>query len=83
VAILLCGMYAPRNMGADFTKAFDAIYPALAKEHGILLYPFFLEGVAGRPALNQADGIHPTAQGIAVIVENIYPSVLKLLKTVQ
>ncbi|MHA1189713.1 MAG: arylesterase, partial [Alphaproteobacteria bacterium] len=64
-AVLLAGMLAPRNLGADYTEAFDAIYRDLGKRREVLLFPFFLEGVAGVPVLNQADGIHPTAEGVA------------------
>jgi len=77
--VLLAGMRATRNLGAEYGQAFEAIYPRLAEKHGALLYPFFLEGVAGNRALNQADGIHPTAEGIAVVVRNILPSVEKLI----
>ena len=80
VAILLAGMEAPRNMGPEYVKAFNGIYPRLAEKHGVALYPFFLEGVATEPKLNQSDGIHPNAEGIDVIVERILPSVQTLLK---
>jgi acyl-CoA thioesterase-1 len=73
-AILLAGMLAPPNMGSEFTTRFNAIYPDLAKQHGVTLYPFFLDGVAGNPSLVQADGIHPTAEGVAIIVQRILPS---------
>ncbi len=73
-AVLLAGMLAPRNLGSEYGKAFDAIYPELARQHGVILYPFFLEGVAGDPGLTQPDGIHPTAAGITVIVERIMPA---------
>ena len=79
VRVLLAGMQAARNWGQDYADAFDAIYPAVAEEAGVLLYPFFLEGVALDPALNQADGIHPNAEGVAVMVENLTPWVLELL----
>lgn len=75
VAVLLAGMYAPRNYGRDFASKFDAIYPDLAKAHGVPLYPFFLDGVAGEARLNQPDGLHPTAEGIDVIVKRILPAV--------
>ena len=75
VAVLLCGMVAPPNYGADYSARFNAIYPELAKSFGVPLYPFFLEGVAADAKLNQADGLHPTAQGVDVIVKNILPSV--------
>lgn len=80
VPALLVGMRAPRNWGDDYADAFDAIYPALAEELNAPLYPFFLEGVALEPALNQADGIHPNADGVEVIVRNIKPAVLRLLE---
>ena len=76
-------MRAPRNMGADYIETFDGIYPYLAKHHGMLLYPFFLDGVIGVAKLNQSDGIHPTAQGIAVIVERILPTVERLIRRVR
>ena len=76
---LLAGMYAPPNLGAAYGKEFNAIYPRLAERHGALLYPFFLDGVAAEAALNQGDGIHPNAKGVAVIVDRILPSVEKLL----
>ena len=63
IAVLLCGMVAPPNYGADYSARFNAIYPDLAKEFGVPLYPFFLEGVAADARLNQADGLHPTAEG--------------------
>jgi len=77
--ILLAGMLAPRNLGEEYAAAFDSIYPELAAAHGLELYPFFLEGVATRPELNQGDGIHPTREGVAVIVEGILPHLTKLL----
>ncbi len=83
VAVLLAGMLAPRNLGPDYVRAFDAIYAALAEKHGVPRYPFFLEGVAGDSALNQPDGLHPNAEGVAVIVENIRPAVEALLDSVR
>ncbi len=77
--VLLAGMYAPPNLGREYGEAFDTIYPRLAEKHGVALYPFFLEGVATDPALNQHDGIHPNAAGVAVIVERIVPYVLAVL----
>lgn len=77
--ILLAGMLAPRNMGDDYAIAFDGMYPELARAHGLELYPFFLEGVATKPELNQGDGLHPTKEGIAVIVEGILPHLTKML----
>jgi acyl-CoA thioesterase-1 len=74
IAVLLCGMYAPPNYGSDYSARFNAIYPDLAKSFGVPLYPFFLEGVAGDTRLNQVDGLHPTAEGVDVIVKNILPT---------
>jgi acyl-CoA thioesterase-1 len=78
-AVLLAGMKAPRNMDDAYAEAFDSIYPDIAEEAGVPLYPFFLEGVAVDPALNQGDGIHPTAIGVARIVEGILPKVEALI----
>ena len=83
IPVLLAGMYAPRNLGEDFVKRFDAIYPELAKKHGLVLYPFFLDGIAGDRALNQADGLHPTADGVTVIVRTILPTVERFIATLQ
>ncbi len=77
--VLLTGMYAPPNFGADYVDRFNRIYPELAAEYAVTLYPFFLEGVAADPELNQADGIHPTREGVAVIVRNILPHVTELI----
>jgi acyl-CoA thioesterase I len=79
IPVMLAGMRAPPNMGADFQQRFDSIFPDLAREHGLILYPFFLDGVAGRRELNQNDGIHPTADGIKLIVERILPSVERFI----
>lgn len=79
VPTLLAGMYAPPNMGPDFGKAFNALFPELAAKHGVAFYPFFLDGVAAQRELNQADGFHPNAKGVDVIVERILPYVLKLI----
>ena len=83
VPILLAGMRAPRNLGAAYAAEFDAVFPQLAQAHGVIFYPFFLEGVAAVPGFNQADGIHPNAAGVGEIVERILPSVLKLLSSSQ
>ncbi len=77
--VLLAGMRAPPNLGDEYTARFDAIYGDLAAQEKVLLYPFFLEGVAADPALNQADGIHPNADGVARIVEKILPAVEALI----
>ena len=79
VRVMLAGMYAPPNWGRDYETAFNAIYPALAEKHDIPLYPFFLDGVAAQRDLNQADGIHPNAAGVAVIVERIAPPIARWL----
>jgi len=79
IPVLLAGMLAPPNLGRDFGAEFNAVFPGLAERHQILLYPFFLDGVAAVPELNQADGIHPNARGVAVVVERILPYVKKLL----
>jgi acyl-CoA thioesterase-1 len=79
IAVLLCGMVAPPNYGSDYAARFNAIYPDLAKSFGVPLYPFFLDGVAADAKLNQADGMHPTPEGVDVIVKNILPSVEALL----
>lgn len=78
-AVLLAGMEAPRNFGADYGAAFRAVYERLAAKHDVAFYPFFLEGVAMEPALNQADGIHPNAAGVAEIVRRILPHVVALV----
>jgi acyl-CoA thioesterase-1 len=82
IAVLLCGMVAPPNYGADYSARFNAIYPDLAKAFQVPLYPFFLEGVATEARLNQADGLHPTAEGIDLIVKNILPAVEAFLGTI-
>jgi acyl-CoA thioesterase-1 len=80
IAVMLCGMLSPPNYGRDFADRFNTIYPDLAKSFGVPLYPFFLDGVAADAKLNQADGIHPTPQGVDVIVKNIMPSVEAFLR---
>ena len=77
--VLMAGMVAPPNLGAEYGEIFNAIYPALAEKHGTAFYPFFLDGVAMDPALNQEDGIHPTAEGVAVIVSRMLPVVIGAL----
>lgn len=79
IPILLAGMKAPPNYGGDYGKIFNDIYPALATKHDVALYPFFLEGVVAQRDLNQADGIHPTAQGVKIIVDKITPFVADLI----
>lgn len=77
--VLLTGMLAPPNLGRDYADDFNAVYPRLAEKHDVLFYPFFLAGVAARPELNQDDGIHPNAKGVAAVVARILPYVLDLL----
>ena len=83
IPVLLAGMKAPRNLGSDYTARFDAIYPALASTHPVVFYPFFLEGVATDPHLNQGDGLHPNAAGVDVIVARILPQVEELIARAQ
>ena len=83
IAVMLCGMLAPPNYGQDYAARFNTIYPDLAKKFDVPLYPFFLAGVAADPKLNQADGIHPTAEGVDIIVANILPTVQAFLGTIR
>ncbi|MEF2553563.1 arylesterase [Aurantimonas sp. A2-1-M11] len=82
-AVLLAGMMAPPNMGADYAADFDGIYKRLADKYDVALYPFFLDGVAAEPALNQDDGMHPNAKGVAVIVARILPAVTEALDAIR
>ena len=81
--ILLVGMRAPRNYGPEYTEAFDRIFPELAAKHGLLLYPFFLDGIALDTKLNLDDGIHPNARGVDVIVDGILPRTEELIARVK
>jgi acyl-CoA thioesterase-1 len=83
IPVLLAGMRAPRNMGADYARDFDAIFPALAQTYGAVFYPFFLDGVATDDKLNQRDGIHPNAAGVDIIVARILPKVEELIARVR
>jgi acyl-CoA thioesterase-1 len=83
IAILLCGMRAAPNLGADYGQAFERIYPELAAKYGVLLYPFFLDGVATDLSLTQHDGMHPNAAGVDVIVGRILPKVQDLIASVR
>jgi len=83
IAVMLCGMLAPPNYGAEYAARFNSIYPDLAKKFDVRLYPFFLDGVAADAKLNQADGIHPTAAGVDIIVGNIMPTVEAFLGTIS
>ncbi len=79
IRVMLAGMYAPPNWGKDYEKSFRSIYPDLARKHGVALYPFFLDGVAAEPKLNQPDGIHPNEAGVAVLVDRMGPVVFRWL----
>ena len=83
VEILLAGMHTPQSYGPEYANAFAQMYPDLAKKHDVLLYPYFLDGVALKPEYNLPDGLHPNAKGVEIIVERILPTVETLLKKVQ
>jgi len=80
VTVVLAGMKLPPNYGAEYTNGFESMYPALAKKYHVVLIPFFLDGVAGSTSLNQADGIHPTAEGYRIIVDKVLETVRPLLE---
>lgn len=79
VEILLAGMVSPPNMGDAFAREFNAIYGELAERHGVALFPFFLDGVAADSALLLADGMHPNAEGVARMVDNMLPQVIDIM----
>ena len=83
IPVMLAGMYASRNLGPDYVQKFDSLYGDIARKHGLVLYPFFLEGVAGDRNLNLPDGLHPNAKGVEVIVERILPSVEAFLNRIR
>jgi acyl-CoA thioesterase-1 len=83
IAVMLCGMLAPPNYGSDYATKFNVIYPDLAKQFGVALYPFYLDGVAADAKLNQADGIHPTAAGVDIIVGKMLPTVEAFLRPLR
>jgi len=83
IAVLLTGMQAQRNLGADYVKAFDSIYPRLAKDYNVVFYPFWLDGVALNAKLNQADGMHPNPAGEKIVVARMLPYVKKMLTEVK
>jgi acyl-CoA thioesterase I len=83
IAVMLCGMRAAPNLGRDYGGAFERIYPELAAKYGVVLYPFFLDGVAADRRLTQPDGLHPNAAGVAVIVRRILPTVQELIARVR
>lgn len=80
VAVLLTGMKAPPNLGAEYGAAFNAVFPRIAEKHGVAFHPFFLDGVAAEPELNQDDGIHPNAAGVKIIVERLLPFVVDVIE---
>ncbi len=80
IPVLLTGMRAPPNMGAEYQKEFDGIYADLAKQYDLPFYPFFLDGVAAIPSLNQDDAIHPNKEGVAIIVERMLPFLISSIK---
>jgi acyl-CoA thioesterase I len=82
ISVMVCGMLAPPNYGSDYAAQFNAIYPDLAKSFNVPLYPFFLDGVAADAKLNQADGMHPTAEGVDIIVNRILPMVQAFVGTI-
>ena len=81
--VLLAGMLAAANLGQDYASEFDSIYPQLAREYDVVFYPFFLDGVALNPDLNQPDGLHPNQKGVAIMVEKLWPYMEQLVKTHQ
>jgi len=83
IAVLLCGMRAAPNLGTDYGVSFERIYPKLAAQYGVLLYPFFLDGVAANLSLTQPDGLHPSAAGVEMIVARILPKVEELIARIR
>ena len=79
IPVLLAGMRAAPNLGPDYVRAFESMYPALANAYRVPLYPFFMEGVAAQPAMIQRDGLHPNARGVGEIVRRILPAVRRAL----
>jgi acyl-CoA thioesterase I len=83
IPVMLAGMFATRNLGPEYVGAFESLYREIAEKHGLVLYPFFLDGIAGDASLNLPDGLHPTARGVAIIVERILPSVELFLSRIK
>lgn len=81
--VILAGMEAPPNTGPDYTAAFRAVYPALAKKHGAVLLPFLLEDVAGVETLNQADGIHPNAAGARIVADTVWRALEPVVRELE
>lgn len=80
VVVVLAGMHMLTNLGPDYTRKYAAIYQKVAKEHNLILIPFFLDKVAGEDGLNISDGIHPNGKGYTIVTENVYPYVLRAIK---
>jgi len=80
IQVIMAGMLMLPNLGPDYTRAFSEIYPQIAQKHGVIFIPFFLDGVAGEPHLNQPDRLHPTADGYTRIVETVYPNVVRAIE---
>ncbi|MHC1743105.1 MAG: arylesterase [Syntrophobacteraceae bacterium] len=83
VVVVLAGMQMLSNLGNDYTTAFREIYPRVARNQGVILIPFFLQGVAAEPSLNLPDGIHPTAKGHSIVAQNVFPHVIEAIKQVR
>lgn len=83
IPVMLAGMYASRTLGADYVRRFETIYTDLAAKYGLVLYPFFLDGIAGTRAYTLPDGVHPSTEGVRVIVQRILPSVERFLSTLK
>lgn len=83
IPVLFCGMYAPPNLGADYTESFRAVFDNLGKRPGTIYDPFFLQGVAADPRLNQPDGLHPNAEGVHRIVARLLPMVERLIAEIH
>lgn len=83
IPVLLTGMRAAPNLGKHYAESFEPLFPALASQHALAFYPFFLDGVAGEPTLNQNDGMHPNAAGVSVMVERFLPAMEAFLKRVE
>lgn len=83
VTVVLAGMQMLSNLGKEYTTAFKEIYPRVARNEGVILIPFFLEGVAAEPSLNLPDGIHPTAKGHSIVAQNVFPYAVEAIKKVS
>jgi acyl-CoA thioesterase I len=83
MAVMLAGMIAPPNLGPDYAARFNGLYKDIADRHGLILYPFFLDGIAGKREFNLPDGLHPTAEGVRIIVERILPTVETFLSGIK